>query len=354
MSNTPSHDKLRIGAMAEGADRWLAVQPLPDFAPLEGLGLATAGVFMPEGLEPILFDATDQAPNPRGTFAIVDAAIYSLLPDILEASECRHKCLFQGQALQDSGDAAPWLVQLAPDNVLTRQLMSSQKNPGGMWEMELGIFVKSALPFDQLWGHLRKFTRIEDEDGQWLYNRYWAPPVSTRVMALGNRPELTQMISPLFPKEDPDFEVVLLNHDLNATLKRVPGTVPPIARPVLTTAAHRTIRQVRRVQQYEELIEIAMRHVKGKTDLSDSDVYSVLRLKRDGLFEAGFWQRDHLVKLMVWEVLLGPDFITHYASGAVKAIILAAKAPYEAIMKIEIFLEAQEARRKEQEEAGNI
>jgi len=219
---------------------------------------------------------------------------------LLEASECRHKCLFQGQALQDSGDAAPWLVQLAPDNVLTRQLMSSQKNPGGMWEMELGIFVKSALPFD------------------------------------------------------PDFEVVLLNHDLNATLKRVPGTVPPIARPVLTTAAHRTIRQVRRVQQYEELIEIAMRHVKGKTDLSDSDVYSVLRLKRDGLFEAGFWQRDHLVKLMVWEVLLGPDFITHYASGAVKAIILAAKAPYEAIMKIEIFLEAQEARRKEQEEAGNI
>ncbi|GEM_PF-5372337 len=50
---------------------------------------------------------------------------------------------------------------------------------------------------------------------------------------------------------------------------------------------------------------------------------------------------------MVWEVLLGPEFIDSYANGAVKAIIASAKVPYEAIMNIEFFLEAQEHRRTE-------
>jgi len=339
-----------MGAMAEGENRWLNVEILPDFDPLEGLGLATAGVFMPDGLEPILFDPKDRTPAQRNTYAILDAAVYSLIPDILDNCGARHKCLFRGKALQDNADAAPWLVELAPDMALTRQLMSSETNPGGLWEMELGIFLKSGFTFDQMWSHCRKFTRIENEDGAWLYYRYWAPPVSTRVMSLGNRPELTQMVSPFFPKEDPDFEVVLLNSDLNAALRRVPGTVPPIARPVLTTAAHRTIRQVRRVQQYEQLIDITLRHVTGKTDLPEDDIVSLLRVKRDGFFEAGFWQRDHLAKLMVWEVLLGPDFINSYASGTIQTIIGLAKAPYEAIMKIELFLEAQERRRKEAED----
>ncbi|MEP3344957.1 MAG: DUF4123 domain-containing protein [Litoreibacter sp.] len=350
MSNPPTKDRLRIGAMAEGADRWLDVQVLPDFEPLEGPATLTSGTFVPEGLEPVLFDDADQKPAQRGTFAVVDAAIYSFLPDLLETSGNRHKCLFRGKALKDNADAAPWLVELTPNGSFTRQLMSTEKSPGGLWEKELGIFVKSALSFDKLWSHLRKFTRIEDETGNWLYYRYWSAPVSTRVMALGNRPELTQMVSPFFPKDDPEFEVVLLNSDLNAKLKRVPGTVPPIVRPTMTTAAHRTIRQVRRVQQYEELIDITLRHVKGSTDLSDDDIHSMLRLKRDGFFDAGFWQRDHLVKLMVWEVLLGPEFIEHYASGTVKAIILSAKAPYEAIMNIEFFLEAQEIRRQEAED----
>ena len=99
-------------------------------------------------------------------------------------------------------------------------------------------------------------------------------------------------VGPFFPDGERKIEVLLLNSEIQARLSRVPGTTSPVARPVLTKAAHNTIRQVRRVQQYEELIRVTQKHVAGQTDLTDKDVRSSLRLKRDGFFAAGFWQRD--------------------------------------------------------------
>ena len=70
-------------------------------------------------------------------------------------------------------------------------------------------------------------------------------------------------------------------------------------RPVLTEAVHQTIRQVRRAQQYEALIDITLRHVQGKTALQEKDIRHNLRIKRDWYFDVGFWQRDHIAKLLV-------------------------------------------------------
>lgn len=353
MAETQLEQGFRIGAVADGPDKWLEVIPLTDVEPLTGGVGAAAAQTVPDALQGILFDDPTKTETPLSTFAILDAAACSILPEILETADIRHKCLFTGDALEDYKDAAPWLVELKPDHRLTRNLMSTSDAPGGLWEMELGIIVKTAMSFDALWAHCRKFTRLQDEEGKWLYYRYWSPPVSTRVMALGNRPELIQFVSPLFPPAEAGLEagleVLLLNSDMHALLRRLPGTTPPPARPVLTKAAQETIRQVRRVQQYEEIIDITIKHVKDQTGLSDGDVRASLRLKRDGLFRLGFWQRDHLAKLMVWEILLGPEFIDSYANGTIGTIISAAKAPYEAIMNIEFFLEAQEIRRVEAE-----
>ena len=48
----------------------------------------------------------------------------------------------------------------------------------------------------------------------------------------------------------------------------------------------------------------------------------------------GFWQCDHIARLLVWEVLLGPDFIDTYADGTIRAIIASARQPYEASAQV--------------------
>lgn len=327
--------------MAEGPDRWLDVIALTDLKPLEGGVGPDAENIVPEALEGILFPQTKGTEETGAfqTFAIVDAATCSILPELLEGSGLQHRCLFTGQAEQEYRDAAPWLVQLEPGNRFTKQLLSMSDTPGGLWDLEPGLLLTSRMSFDQLWSHCRKFTRLQDDEGRWLYYRYWAPTVSTRVMALGNRPELIQLVSPLFPSTPNEIDVILFNSDMSAVLRRVPGTTPPAQRPVLTKAAQETIRQVRRVQQYEEIIDITVKHVDRMTSLSPEDIRAALRLKRDRFFGFGFWRRDHLAKLCVWEVLLGPDFVENYSGGQVRDIILAAPDDWRAIESIGQLLE---------------
>lgn len=327
-------------------DAWLHVQKLSDVEPLDYDTHFETGANVPPSLDGVLFDPEGK----RTTYAVLDAARWPFLPEILRQSKLKHRCLFKGDAELETGDSAPWLVALRPDHPFTAKLTMVEEPPIGLWNLELGIFLKSALSLDEIWTHCRKFTRIKDDEENWFFHRFWAPTVSTRAMALGNRPELRQLIAPFFPAKDRDIEVVLLNSDLHAVLSRIQGTEPPTARPVLTKAARNALRQIRRVQQYEILIDITLDNVSDMTDYSDDDVRSLLRAKRDWFFQLGFWQKDHLAKMMVWEVLLGPDFVHSYAQGTPNAIIEQASAPYEAIMNIEYFLEAQEIRRLEAEE----
>ncbi|MFP5479623.1 MAG: DUF4123 domain-containing protein [Alphaproteobacteria bacterium] len=328
-------------------DRWLSVEILTGQTPLSGETAPQDLRAVTRRFRTLLFDRPADGPD-RQTYAILDAAVCPHLPELLETSDLPHRCLFTGTALQETGEVAPWLVALEPDHRLTRMLISTSDRPGGLWDLEPGIILRSGLDLAALWSHCRKFTRIQDAEGKWLFYRFWSAPVSTRVLSLGNRPELIPFVGPFFPADDPGFEVLLLNSDLTARLTRLPGTQPPQQRPVLTDAVQRTIRQVRRAQQYEELIDITLRHVQGKTALPEAHIRHNLRIKRDWYFDVGFWQRDHIAKLLVWEVLLGPEFIDTYAQGTIRAIIASARQPYEAIMNIEFFLEAQEIRRTEE------
>lgn len=91
---------------------------------------------------------------------------------------------------------------------------------------------------------------------------------------------------------------------------------------------------MRRAQQDEALIDITLRHVQGKTALHEDDIRHNLRIKRERYVDAGFWQRDHIARLLVREVLLGPDFIDTYADGTIRAIIGGARQPYEASAQV--------------------
>lgn len=154
---------------------------LTRLAMIEPLGLQI-GVWpkrcVPQSLQDLLFgdmpehDLPDQNARPRGLWAVLDAARLPNLPEELEASGLPHRCLFRGKAQQDWGHVAPWLVALNPDARLTRRLFTA-KAPFGLWLSSAAMFLSSRAEMDDLWRHFRKFTRIQDVSGAWLYFRFW-------------------------------------------------------------------------------------------------------------------------------------------------------------------------------------
>lgn len=116
------------------------------------------------------------------TYAILDAAKVTNLPELLGASGLEHRCLFNGDAYDDLKNAAPWLARLEDGNDFTRRLFTGPFGINGLWEKEPGIYVRSSATLDDLWGHLRKFTRVQNNDGKWFYYRFWEPRWTTSLI----------------------------------------------------------------------------------------------------------------------------------------------------------------------------
>lgn len=109
------------------------------------------------------------------TYAILDAAKIPGLPELLIASGLEHRCLFQGGAYEELKDVAPWIVRLEESNNLTRNLFTRSGAGWHLWDDEPGIYLRSRGTLDEMWGHFRKFTRVQDEQGKWFYFRFWEP-----------------------------------------------------------------------------------------------------------------------------------------------------------------------------------
>lgn len=152
-----------------------------DLVPLESQLGIDAPKTVPDALRAPLFGPHDA---PQSTYAILDAAKLSLVPDILEASGAQHACLFQGTAANQFGDQAPWLVSLDPEGRLTRALMTKGTGPTALWSQDLAVFVRCAAPFDKVRGHLRRFVRIKQaQDDAWFYFRFWERHVAFGLAA---------------------------------------------------------------------------------------------------------------------------------------------------------------------------
>lgn len=109
------------------------------------------------------------------TYAVLDAAKIESLPELLESSDLRCRCLFTGEAFDDLQHVGPWIVELEDGHMFLRNLFTKSDKPWHHWEAEAGIFVRSRLPLDTLWAHFRKFTRVQDEQDRWMYWRFWEP-----------------------------------------------------------------------------------------------------------------------------------------------------------------------------------
>ncbi|KIT15172.1 DUF4123 domain-containing protein [Jannaschia aquimarina] len=156
----------------------LTVETIKGVEPLNDQFGVAAPLTVPPALRKALFG--QPAPNegsapspPLHTYAVLDAARVQGLPEMLETSGLDHACLFQGEAAEDYRDVAPYLVHLEEGQQLTRQLFIQGDAPWEMWDAEPGVFLRSTAPLDALKKHLRKFTKVQDQDGRWVYFRFW-------------------------------------------------------------------------------------------------------------------------------------------------------------------------------------
>lgn len=178
---------------------------LTSLSMIEPLGLQL-GVWpkrcVPEPLADLLFgdvpdrDRPGDAASPCATWAVLDAACVPNLPEELEASGLAHRCLFRGKAQDDWGHVAPWLVALRPDARLTRRLFTAEP-PFGLWDAAAAMFLRSRRTMDDLWRHFRKYTRIQDDAGSWLYFRFWdAQSVRMLQKSVADLPEARRFFAP--------------------------------------------------------------------------------------------------------------------------------------------------------------
>ncbi|MDO5641614.1 MAG: DUF4123 domain-containing protein [Paracoccus sp. (in: a-proteobacteria)] len=147
----------------------ILVQDLGVIAPL-GDAIGAERLDCPPALAPVFFDGPD-----RRLYAVIDAALIPELLPRLEAEGLRAESLFQGKANENLSDVAPWLVELPPGTDCLRRLMTASDRAGrGWYGADAALFLHSGAGFDGLRRHLRKFTKLADEDGQWMFLRFWS------------------------------------------------------------------------------------------------------------------------------------------------------------------------------------
>ncbi len=112
----------------------------------------------------------------QNSYAVLDAAIVPNLPELLETSGLKFRCLFSGEAEAELGSVAPWLIALERESAFVRNLLMDSDTPAPwhLWGYEPGIFIQSAENFELVWRHLRKFIRVQDEMGKWFLMRFWS------------------------------------------------------------------------------------------------------------------------------------------------------------------------------------
>lgn len=164
----------------------LFVETINGVEPLDG----QFGVDVPKTVPDVLYDALfgqveptkDEMANAKGyfakvpplhTYAILDAARVTNLPEMLETSGLDHRCLFKGKAEDELKNVAPWLVRLEEGNTFTRNMFTLSKAPWHLWGSESGIYLRSRGTLDDVWKHFRKLTKVQDENQKWYYFRFW-------------------------------------------------------------------------------------------------------------------------------------------------------------------------------------
>jgi len=128
--------------------------------------------------------------NSGDIWAVVDAAQDQRVYWTMTNSFLQHSCLFAGPLPPALEMAAPYLVQLDPEDKFTEYLAENMgKN--------LGIFLRTDLGMKDLRRHLRTFLSVKDPAGRKLLFRYYDPRVMRVYLPTCNFRELETVFGPI-------------------------------------------------------------------------------------------------------------------------------------------------------------
>jgi hypothetical protein len=124
-------------------------------------------------------------------YAVLDGARDPRVHPTVVQSGLPHQCLFSGALGKELTEAAPYLVQLKRDAEGTRNLLRLA------WGQSWGIYLTSPAGIEHLRRHLRRFLRVEDEQGKRLFFRYYDPRVFRTYLPTCDEGELATIFGPV-------------------------------------------------------------------------------------------------------------------------------------------------------------
>jgi len=188
----------------------LAMNVIEGVEPLDPKANAWPPKTVPDAIHEVLFGQADAAKAEMHTYAILDAAKITNLPELLSASGLEHRCLFKGAALDDLSGVAPWVVLLEEEASLTKNLFTKSEAMFHFWDAEPGIYLRSEASLAEICTHFRRFTKVKDDQGKWLFFRYW-DVLTAQVYFEGVQGDASR-INPFFglPKRQ-GLEMIALN-----------------------------------------------------------------------------------------------------------------------------------------------
>ncbi len=273
---------------------------------------------VPDALKDLIFppDETDTV-----LYAILDAGKIENLQLMLEDSVIPHRCLFKGDAEEELGDVAPWLVVLSEVDSLTRMLfthLEGEETPWNIARLEPGILFRASPDFDAVWSHWRRFYRMQYETGQTYYFRFWEP--ASMAAYLTYIAQDSDRAAHWFCREGAQINRMFLleNRPRTWRLTEVEAEPESFTRPrgmdgkpfILTSGE---VGAIARARLERDMEEVARRIEKTFGEhLDDNRPDDLVYRRVQGLFDrmmpAGIKQMDHLYLLACWEVFYGPGF----------------------------------------------
>jgi len=141
----------------------------------------------------------------RDVWSILDGARDSRIYAYLLDSYLESSCLYSGQLPRELETAAPYLVNLEQDDVLTGRLTDIG------WGQSWGVFLKTNASMPRLRRHLREFLLVRDPAGRRLVFRYYDPRVLRVYLPTCTTEELRTFFGPIeaFWMEGKDPSVML-------------------------------------------------------------------------------------------------------------------------------------------------
>ncbi len=118
------------------------------------------------------------------TYLIVDATLRTQITgyfDLDLISHAKVECLFKGRAAETLKTAAPYLIDMTltadeytDDSKITNFHKDFIENH---WAHNTGIVIRSYASMDVVLHHYRRFTKVQDETGEWIFFRFWDPNI---------------------------------------------------------------------------------------------------------------------------------------------------------------------------------